>query len=95
MAKLEVSDIARAIKGRAREVEAQLNDHTALSDELERLTAAEPARRRSALSRRWHPPWPAAGRAAHVGGSAKGHLAGEENQRPRAGRREQEQSSRR
>jgi predicted Rossmann fold nucleotide-binding protein DprA/Smf involved in DNA uptake len=37
MAKLEVSDIARSIKGRIREVEAQLKDHKALSDELERL----------------------------------------------------------
>jgi hypothetical protein len=37
MAKLEVSEIARSIKGRIREVEAQLKDHKALSDELERL----------------------------------------------------------
>ncbi len=40
MAKLEVSDIARSIKERIREVEAQLKDHTALSDELERLRGA-------------------------------------------------------
>ena len=40
MAKLEVSDIARSIKGRIREVEAQLKDHRALSDELERLKGA-------------------------------------------------------
>jgi biotin carboxyl carrier protein len=40
MAKLEVSDIARSIKGRIREVEAQLKDHRALSDELERLKSA-------------------------------------------------------
>jgi predicted Rossmann fold nucleotide-binding protein DprA/Smf involved in DNA uptake len=40
MAKLEVSDIARSIKGRIREVEAQLKDHKALSDELERLKGA-------------------------------------------------------
>jgi len=40
MAKLEVSDIARSIKGRIREVEAQLKDHKALSDELERLRGA-------------------------------------------------------
>jgi predicted Rossmann fold nucleotide-binding protein DprA/Smf involved in DNA uptake len=40
MAKLEVSDIARSIKGRIREVEEQLKDHKALSDELERLKAA-------------------------------------------------------
>ena len=40
MAKLEVSDIARSIKGRIREVEEQLKDHTALSDELERLKGA-------------------------------------------------------
>jgi predicted Rossmann fold nucleotide-binding protein DprA/Smf involved in DNA uptake len=40
MAKLEVSDIARSIKGRIREVEEQLKDHNALSDELERLKGA-------------------------------------------------------
>ena len=40
MAKLEVSDIARSIKGRIREVEEQLKDHKALSDELERLKSA-------------------------------------------------------
>ena len=40
MAKLEVSDIARSIKGRIREVEEQLRDHNALSDELERLKGA-------------------------------------------------------
>ena len=40
MAKLEVSDIARSIKGRIREVEAQLKDHKGLSDELERLKGA-------------------------------------------------------
>ena len=40
MARLEVSDIARSIKGRIREVEAQLKDHRALSDELERLKGA-------------------------------------------------------
>jgi predicted Rossmann fold nucleotide-binding protein DprA/Smf involved in DNA uptake len=40
MAKLEVSDIAGSIKGRIREVEAQLKDHKALSDELERLKGA-------------------------------------------------------
>ena len=40
MPKLEVSDIARSIKGRIREVEAQLKDHKALSDELERLKGA-------------------------------------------------------
>ena len=40
MAKLEVSDIARSIKGRIREVEEQLKDHRALSDELERLKGA-------------------------------------------------------
>jgi predicted Rossmann fold nucleotide-binding protein DprA/Smf involved in DNA uptake len=40
MAKLEVSDIARRIKGRIREVEEQLKDHKALSDELERLKRA-------------------------------------------------------
>jgi predicted Rossmann fold nucleotide-binding protein DprA/Smf involved in DNA uptake len=40
MAKLEVSDIARNIKGRIREVEDQLKDHKALSDELERLKGA-------------------------------------------------------
>ena len=40
MAKLEVSDIARSIKGRVREVEAQLKDHQALSDELDRLKGA-------------------------------------------------------
>ena len=40
MAKLEVSDIARGIKGRIREVEQQLKDHRALSDELERLRGA-------------------------------------------------------
>ena len=40
MAKLEVSDIARSIKGRIREVEEQLKDHTALSDELGRLKGA-------------------------------------------------------
>ena len=40
MAKLEVSDIARSIKGRIWEVEAQLKDHKALSDELERLRGA-------------------------------------------------------
>jgi predicted Rossmann fold nucleotide-binding protein DprA/Smf involved in DNA uptake len=40
MAKLEVSDIARSIKGRIREVEEQLNDHKALTDELERLKGA-------------------------------------------------------
>ena len=40
MAKLEVSDIARSIKGRIREVEEQLRDHKALSEELERLKGA-------------------------------------------------------
>jgi predicted Rossmann fold nucleotide-binding protein DprA/Smf involved in DNA uptake len=40
MARLEVSDIARSIKGRIREVEEQLTDHTALRDELERLQGA-------------------------------------------------------
>jgi predicted Rossmann fold nucleotide-binding protein DprA/Smf involved in DNA uptake len=40
MAKLEVSDIARSIEGRIREVEEQLKDHKALSDELERLKDA-------------------------------------------------------
>ena len=40
MARLEVSDIARSIKGRIREVEEQLKDHKALSDELERLKGA-------------------------------------------------------
>jgi predicted Rossmann fold nucleotide-binding protein DprA/Smf involved in DNA uptake len=40
MAKLEMSDIARSIKGRIREVEGQLKDHKALSDELERLKGA-------------------------------------------------------
>jgi predicted Rossmann fold nucleotide-binding protein DprA/Smf involved in DNA uptake len=40
MAKLEVSDIARSIKGRIREVEEQLKHHKALSDELERLKGA-------------------------------------------------------
>ena len=40
MARLEVSDIARSIKGRIREVEGQLKDHRALSDELERLKGA-------------------------------------------------------
>jgi predicted Rossmann fold nucleotide-binding protein DprA/Smf involved in DNA uptake len=40
MAKLEVSDIARSIKGRIREVEEQLKDHRVLSDELECLKDA-------------------------------------------------------
>ena len=40
MPKLEVSDIARSIKGRIREVEEQLKDHKALRDELERLKGA-------------------------------------------------------
>ncbi len=40
MAKLEVSDIARSINGRIREVEEQLKDHKSLSDELERLNGA-------------------------------------------------------
>jgi predicted Rossmann fold nucleotide-binding protein DprA/Smf involved in DNA uptake len=40
MAKLEVSDMARSIRGRIREVEEQLRDHRALSDELERLKGA-------------------------------------------------------
>ena len=40
MAKLEVSDIARSIKGRIREVEEELKDHKSLSDELERLKGA-------------------------------------------------------
>jgi predicted Rossmann fold nucleotide-binding protein DprA/Smf involved in DNA uptake len=35
-----VSDIARSIKGRIREVEEQLKDHKALGDELERLKRA-------------------------------------------------------
>jgi hypothetical protein len=39
-AKLEASDIARSIKGPIREVEEQLRDHKALSDELERLKRA-------------------------------------------------------
>ena len=85
MAKLEVSDIARSIKGRIREVEEQLKDHKALSDELERLKgASESAGGRSALSRRRQAPSRAAGHAAHDGASAKGHLAGEEHERPRA-----------
>jgi predicted Rossmann fold nucleotide-binding protein DprA/Smf involved in DNA uptake len=40
MTGLEVSDIARSIKGRIREVEEQLKDHRALSDELGRLKDA-------------------------------------------------------
>jgi hypothetical protein len=40
MARLEVSDIARSIRGRIREVEGQLKDHKALSDELDRLQRA-------------------------------------------------------
>jgi predicted Rossmann fold nucleotide-binding protein DprA/Smf involved in DNA uptake len=40
MAKLEMSDITRSIKGGIREVEEQLKDHEALSDELERLKGA-------------------------------------------------------
>ena len=40
MAKLEVSEIARSIKGRIRELEEQLKNHKALSDELERLKRA-------------------------------------------------------
>jgi predicted Rossmann fold nucleotide-binding protein DprA/Smf involved in DNA uptake len=40
MAKLEISDIARGIERRSWEVEQQLKDHTALSDELERLKRA-------------------------------------------------------
>jgi predicted Rossmann fold nucleotide-binding protein DprA/Smf involved in DNA uptake len=40
MAKLEISDIARGIEARIREVEQQLKDHRALSDELERLKRA-------------------------------------------------------
>ena len=40
MARLELSDIARSISGRIREVEDQLKDHKALSDELERLRGA-------------------------------------------------------
>ena len=40
MAKLEVSDIARSVKGRIRDVEEQLKDHQALTDELERLKRA-------------------------------------------------------
>ena len=40
MAILEVSDIARSIKWRIREVEEHLKDHKALSDELERLKGA-------------------------------------------------------
>ena len=40
MAILEVSDIARSIKWRIREVEEHLKDHNALSDELERLKGA-------------------------------------------------------
>jgi predicted Rossmann fold nucleotide-binding protein DprA/Smf involved in DNA uptake len=40
MSKLEASDIARSIKGRIREVEEQLKDQTALSNELERLKGA-------------------------------------------------------
>jgi predicted Rossmann fold nucleotide-binding protein DprA/Smf involved in DNA uptake len=40
MVKLEVSDIARRINGRIREVEEQIQDHKALSDELERLKGA-------------------------------------------------------
>ena len=40
MARLEVADIARSIKGRIRVVEEQLKDHRALSDELERLKGA-------------------------------------------------------
>ena len=35
-----MSDIARSIKGRIREVEEQLKDHKALSDELERPKGA-------------------------------------------------------
>jgi predicted Rossmann fold nucleotide-binding protein DprA/Smf involved in DNA uptake len=40
MAKLDVSDIAHSIKERIRELEEQLKDHKALSDELERLKGA-------------------------------------------------------
>ena len=40
MAKLDVSDIARSIQARIREVEEQLKHHKALSDELERLKGA-------------------------------------------------------
>ena len=85
MAKLEVSDIARSIKGRIREVEEQLKDHKSLSDELERLNGrSEPAGRRSPLARRRHAPSPTAGHAARDGASAKGHVAGDEHHRPRA-----------
>ena len=40
MAKLEISDIARGIKGRIRELEEQLKNQRALRDELERLKRA-------------------------------------------------------
>jgi hypothetical protein len=50
MARLEVSDIAGSIQGRIREVEEQLEDHKALSDELELLEGcAESAGRWSAF----------------------------------------------
>ncbi|HEY2652706.1 MAG TPA: ArsR family transcriptional regulator [Solirubrobacteraceae bacterium] len=40
MDKLEISDITRGIEAPIREVEEQLKDHRALSDELERLKRA-------------------------------------------------------
>ena len=95
MAKLEVSDIARSIKGRIREVEEQLKDHKALSDELERLKGAlsrlegEVRARVDGRRRRQRPVTQRT--TAH---SAKGHLAGEEHQRPRAARGEQEEDPR-
>jgi hypothetical protein len=60
MARLEVSDIGRSIKGRIRAVEEQLKDHKALSDELKHLKGcAESAGRWSAFSRRRQAPSPA------------------------------------
>jgi hypothetical protein len=84
MAELEVSDIARSIKGRIREVEEQLKDHKALSNELERLKGALSrleggVRSRVDGRRRRRRPV-----AARDGASAKGHVAGAERHRPRA-----------
>ena len=97
MAKLEVSDIARSIKGRIREVEGQLKDHKALSDSFERLKGTlgrleGGVRARINAKRRGQPPVTLRG----AGHSGKGHRAGAqhparaprgENKEPRSSQR--------
>ena len=84
MAKLEVSDIARSIKGRIREVEQQLKDRKALSEELERLKGAL-SRLEGGVRARVDGGAVASGRSHSPRAAAQGgHRAGEGHHRSRA-----------